>query len=67
MSLEGCLPRKYRSSEPGRAMGSNVGLGMNRQIFPPTRSRLRPSMVAHCTPRLRKAGSRYRVKASMAS
>ncbi len=62
MSLaSGLRPRKYSSRLPGLATGSNRGLGMNRLIFPPTSSRFRPLISAHCMARLAMAGSMWRV------
>ena len=63
----GLRPRKYSSMTPGAATGSKVGFGMNLFTLPPTSSRVRPSICAHCMARLRYAGSMCRVKASMAS
>ena len=45
------LPRKYVSRLPGRAMGSHVGLGMNRLTAPDTNRRFLPPTLAHCMQR----------------
>ena len=63
----GLRPLKYSSSAPGFDTGSQVGLGMNRLIRPPTSSRDFPLIWAHCMPRLANCGSMCRVKASGAS
>ena len=63
----GLRPRKYSSSAPGLEIGSNVGLGMKRLTLPPTSSRCRPLISAHCMVRLAMPFSMWRVKASIAS
>ena len=57
----GFRPRKYSIRLPACATGSKVGFGMNRLIFPPTKSRTRPSTSAHCIARFAMAGSMWRV------
>ena len=56
--------RKYSMSDPGRAIGSKVGLARTRVTFSAASSRRFPSTSDHCSPRRRMSDGMWRVKAS---